>query len=328
MKKYRLDTHERILKYSKNEMNPTIYDGTKKLLTLKCKIDTCPSKQWEEFKKLLNPYELIYTSSKKRNNICKINPVSRSYFKLHEMINVYSLLEDEINCACLAEGPGGFINCLNNPKYNIQRVYGITLISDDKSIPYWNQGILNNKMNIIINGKNNNGDLYDYENIVEFIKTVGENKCHLVTADGGFDYSKNYNLQENDSYRLIFCEIYLSLNIQKTNGNFIIKIFDLFNYKTQQLIYFLYNHYQHIEIYKPLTSRLSNSEKYIICLGYKGCPKNDLDIFKKNFENYDKLWIDVPKSFLDNLNNYNELYVSSQIQKIEEILDMINKKKR
>ena len=58
-----------------------------------------------------------------------------------------------------------------------------------------------------------------------------------------------------------------------------------------------------------------------------GCPKNDLDIFKKNFENYDKLWIDVPKSFLDNLNNYNELYVSSQIQKIEEILDMINKKK-
>ena len=38
---------------------------------------------------------------------------------------------------------------------------------------------------------------------------------------------------------------------------------DLFNYQTIQLLYLLYCHYSMIEIFKPLTSRTSNSEKYI-----------------------------------------------------------------
>jgi len=165
MKKYILGNHTKKLEYSHNPKNYTIYNETEKLFNLKCKIDTCNPKKWEESKKLLNPYELIYTSSKKNNNICRINPVSRSYFKLHEMIHVYNLLYNEMYCACIAEGPGGFIHCLNNSQYTINTVYGITLISKDKNIPYWNQGIINNKKNRIINGKNNNGNLYEYENL-------------------------------------------------------------------------------------------------------------------------------------------------------------------
>tara|TARA_B100000686_G_C16792678_1_gene979908 strand:- start:2548 stop:3633 length:1086 start_codon:yes stop_codon:yes gene_type:complete len=326
MKKFILGVHEKVLRFTENSKNRVVYNNHERLRTLKCKIDTCNQKEWEELKKLFNPYELIYTSSKHGNNICKINPVSRSYFKLHEMINIYELLQDNIYCSCLAEGPGGFINCLNNQKYNIQKVYGITLISEDKSIPYWNQGILNNKMNRIIFGKDNTGNLYDYKNVEQFITTVGDNKCHLVTADGGFDYSNDYNLQENNSYHLIYCEIYVSLNVQAINGNFIIKIFDLFNYKTIQLVYLLYNCYNTVEIYKPLTSRLSNSEKYIVCLGYNGCSKNSLNILKKYYERSRELSIDVPDSFLYEINKYNDLYVTSQINKIEEILNKIGKK--
>ena len=65
-------------------------------------------------------------------------------------------------------------------------------------------------------------------------------KSDLVTADGGFDYSTDYNKQELSSYKLIYSEIYIALNIQKDNGSFVLKVFDIFYHKTIQLIYLLY----------------------------------------------------------------------------------------
>ena len=60
------------------------------------------------FKKFNNLYEYIY-SGKNKNNICKIiNPISRSYFKLHE-ICIDNNINLTGNILCLAEAPGGFI---------------------------------------------------------------------------------------------------------------------------------------------------------------------------------------------------------------------------
>ena len=156
MKLYRIGIHDKQLNFSEKVENETIYQKKQDLMDIKCKIDTCDSKKWEEVKKKYNLYEYIYTSSKQNNNICDILPVSRSFFKLHEMIKNNHLLTNNIYCACLAEGPGGFIHCLNNysKRYNIfiKKIYGITLISKEKSIPYWNQMILNHKTNCILNG--------------------------------------------------------------------------------------------------------------------------------------------------------------------------------
>ena len=328
MKIYRLGIHDKNILFSEDKVNRTVYSKKKDLMDIKCKIDTCNPKKWEEIKKKYNLYEYIYTSSKQVNNICNIVPVSRSYFKLHEMIKNNHLLENNIFCACLAEGPGGFIHCINNysQKNNItiNGVFGITLISNDKSIPYWNQIITNNKVNNISNGYDNTGNLYNYQNALSFIKHVNFNYCHLVTADGGFDYSKDYNSQEDSSYKLIYSEIFIALNIQRIKGNFIIKIFDIFNYKTIQLIYLLYNCYSIIEFYKPLTSRLSNSEKYVICSSFKGCPQNIKDTLKKYYDNCEDLHIDVPQSFIDDIIQFNDSFVSSQITSIHEILKNID----
>ena len=327
MKLYRIGIHEKKLQFSENKANITIYGKKKDLMDLKCEIDNCDYKKWEDAKKKSNKYEYIYTSSKLTNNICKVSPISRSYFKLHEMIKNNHLLEKNIYCACLAEGPGGFINCINQlskeENLNIKRVYGITLISNDKSIPYWNQLIINNSMNLILNGVDKTGNLYNYENASNFIKNINLNYCYLVTADGGFDYSSDYNSQEISSYKLIYSEIYVALNIQKLKGNFIIKVFDLFHYKTIQLIYLLYNCYSIIEIYKPLTSRLSNSEKYIICSQYNGCQPHIKEILKKYYNNCEDLHIDIPESFIKDINNYKELFVQSQMGSINEILQII-----
>ena len=45
-------------------------------------------KEWNNLKKYVNPYELIYSPNTK-TNISKYQPVSRSFFKLWEMINKF-----------------------------------------------------------------------------------------------------------------------------------------------------------------------------------------------------------------------------------------------
>ena len=72
------------------------------------------------------------------------------------------------------------------------------------------------------------------------IKKIGRSKCECITGDGGFDYSNDYSNQEKNSLRLIYSEIFLALNIQKTGGSFICKIFDIFKKETLLLLYILY----------------------------------------------------------------------------------------
>lgn len=325
MKNYRLGIHENIIEEIETIQDEIIFNPDE-LIKMKCKIDSIKPKDWEMTKKMLNEHEFIYTSSNKTKNICSILPVSRSYFKLYEMIVDMQLVKKDIYCGCLAEGPGGFIHCLNDidkrDSLNIKKTFGITLKSNDKTIPYWNNGLFNQN-NTLLFGKDGTGDLYNYDNVESFISDIGDNKCHLVTGDGGFDYSGNYNLQEQSSYKLLYSEIFVALNIQELNGNFVLKVFDLFSYKTVQLLYLLYNHYSYIELYKPTTSRLSNSEKYIVCSEFKGISGETKDILKKHFNNPDELKLTIPESFLDEIKKYNELFVKLQVDTIQNITQTI-----
>jgi cap2 methyltransferase len=335
MKIYRLGTHKKEIKICINDNNfelnnKTIFESKKQLTDKKCEIDKCKPNEWEIAKKKTNDYEYIYTSSKKEKNICSIQPVSRSYFKIYQMIkDIPSLIKENTYNACLAEGPGGFIHCLNDIQndYNFKKNYGITLISYDKNIPYWNQQILINKNNYISRGFDNTGNIYSIKNVKHFINEVGDNKCNLVTADGGFDYSNDYNVQEDISYNLLYCEIFTALNIQCCSGNFIIKLFDLFNYRTVQLIYLLYCHYSNLEFYKPSLSRNSNSEKYLICSGFSGCSKYLLKVLEEYYNDFDNLFLEIPQSFIDEINHYNTTFTKQQIESIDNNLDLIKKQK-
>ena len=305
------------------EEKQVIYKRKDELMKVKCEIDKIPSKKWEKSKKHSNKYEYIYTSSRKNRNICNILPVSRSYFKIYEIIKDIIKIGNEGTAGCIAEGPGGFIHCIND-NTNMD-VYGITLISKtDKNIPYWNQQIINNPKNKLSFGKDKTGDIYKIENAHEFINSLEGKLCNLVTADGGFDYSGDYNSQESDSYKLLFSEIFIALSIQKQSGSFVIKFFDLFQYKTIQLLYILYICYKEINIFKPITSRLSNSEKYIVCSSFNGC---NLEIIKEMEKNYESgnINIDVPETFIKEIFNYNDKFVDCQIMTIREIIVNITK---
>jgi len=278
-------------------------------------------KQWEKIKKYINDYEYIYTSPNKNMNISNIIPVSRSYFKMIEILKEFQLINDNTKYVfCMAEAPGGFIQCLND---NNLIINATTLLSNDRYVPKWNRLILNNKNIKIYNGINNNGDICDLENILSYVKKFKKQSQDIVTGDGGFDYSSDYNKQEINTISLIYCEILIALLLQKENGCFICKIFDIFQNQTIQLLYLLTLNYEEVFIYKPCISRLSNSEKYVICKNYKGYNKEYINNMIHNFKNKN-LHLDVDLNFYEKIKEFNSIYTKQQINKINKGLNYIS----
>ena len=239
---------------------------------------------WDNSKKYTNPYEFIHTNvPNTKNSICKIKPISRAFFKLIEIYNTHHLLpstEREIRTFHLAEGPGGFIEATtylrNNPN---DLYYGMTLLEEKNiNVPGWNQVdfLLKKYPNIkLLNGVNNKGDLYN-ENNLKYIINNFSNSMDIITGDGGFDFSADFNKQENTAFRLIFTQVIYALVMQKKGGHFVLKIFDIFEECTIDILYLLNTFYEKVIIMKPYTSRYANSEKYIICKNFKYESINDL----------------------------------------------------
>ena len=50
----------------------------------------------------------------------------------------------------------------------------------------------------------------------------------VITGDGGFDFSIDFNNQEEQALRLIFTQVMYAISMQKYNGTFILKLFDTF----------------------------------------------------------------------------------------------------
>ena len=152
-------------------------------------------------------------------------------------------------------------------------------------------------------------------------------KVDLVTADGGFDYSIDFNSQEVISQKLIFSEIVTALTIQKIGGNFVCKIFDIFNYVTLELLWLMSCFYEKIIITKPFTSRPANSEKYVVAKNFKGIS----DAYLKKLYQIQKLWHsqeskgfyisrifsdEIPKYFKLSVEQYNIYNTKIQIENI------------
>jgi 23S rRNA U2552 (ribose-2'-O)-methylase RlmE/FtsJ len=292
---------------------------------------------WDYYKKITNPYEFIHTRVPEFNiSVCKYKPLSRSFFKMIEIIKTFLFLTEtkDINCFHLAEGPGGFIEAFNYIRNNKNdKLYGMTLISQDAKIPSWKKSsnYLNNNKNIILEyGSSNTGDLFLKENLIHCNKKYS-GTMNYITGDGGIDFSVDFNNQEELSIKLIIAQVFFAIIMQKEGGNFVLKIFDIFKFKTAEIIFLLSNLYEYVYIYKPFTSRIANSEKYIICKNYKNNnPQikteiiNNFDYIMDNIDNIYSLFnIPLPKLFIKKIEEINAIYGQQQIENINTTLNLI-----
>lgn len=311
------------------------------------------NKSWDIYKKYTNPYEYIH-STVDGIRLSKIKPLSRAFYKLYEIIKYFNIFENKndinINTFHIAEGPGGFIQATDYyRKYNINhflykndKYCGMTLINNkDKNVPGWFKAeyFIKNNPNICIeNGSSKDGNLYLIENL-DHIYYNYKNKFDFVTADGGFDFSNNFENQEQSAMKLIIYEIIYGIITTSKNGHFVVKTFDLFTKSSYELIYILSRIFKDVNIFKPKTSRLGNSEKYIVCK-YKLFDIDDNQytflrtIFEEislNYNNYSEISIlnkKLPSVFINSINELNCMFVERQLYNINETINLIKNCKK
>ena len=309
-------------------------------------------KDWDTFKKYTNPYEYIHSSIPfKKKSISKHKPLSRSYFKMIEIINTFNLTFDtKPLCSFhLAEGPGGFIEAIANLRNcSYDKYIGMTIldINNDPNIPAWKktENFLRQHKNVIIEtGADKSGNILSIDNFT-YCKEKYASSMDLVTADGGFDFSLDFNNQEINITQLLFGQIIYALTMQKKGGVFILKIFDTFMQHSIDLLYILSSFYEKVYIIKPQTSRYANSEKYVICKGFlfNSC-ENFYPFLYRAFDKmlscssrlqtnipelfiYRFLNIPIPFLFINKLEEFNAIFGQQQIENIHYTISLISSK--
>lgn len=309
------------------------------LNNIKVQIDNNRDK-WDNYKKYTNPYEYIHSIiPNSKQSVCKLKPLSRSFYKMIELCNNFNIINELPNTSCksfhLAEGPGGFIEALVSLRNNKNDTYyGMTLNNDSIDVPGWKKSNLFLKSNpnvIIENGSDGTGNLLNKENLEYCFKKYG-NSMDLITADGGFDFSIDFNSQEALSLKLVYAQICYAISMQKKNGTFILKVFDLFTESSIDILFLLCCLYKKVYIVKPNTSRLANSEKYIVCKHFKLDSSNTLlfEMLKTfNYLNTTSnikriLNIEIPYYFINKIEEYNSLFGQIQIENISSTLNLID----
>ena len=305
-------------------------------------------------------------SQKYFENGSQPNILSRAFYKLWEILHYFDLIDDNtkgFTSAHLAEGPGSFIQATmffremfakeaKNDKYYAITLHGDT--EDDvkqeapelekKFIEYYSKEkpqrlfiheTVSKKM--ARGTMKDNGDLTSVKTIENFKKEIGT-KVDFVTADGGFEWNDE-NVQEQECSVLILAQILTALNIQKKGGSFVLKVFEMFTTTSAKYIIILKHFYNDVHIVKPLTSRDSNSERYLVCQGFKFEEKQITDILTKLMEVLGKAHdlsenkqificdifpdISIPKDLFVNLLSTNIDISNTQFKVINKIIEYL-----
>jgi 23S rRNA U2552 (ribose-2'-O)-methylase RlmE/FtsJ len=303
-------------------------------------------KNWEYYKKIVNPFELVYTQKKYDEfpeSVSTVKPLSRSYFKMIELLDImcfFSPPMKTIKTAHVCEGPGGFIEAIFDKaakSHCIVQAVAMTLKSKFNNVPGWKKAaaFLKKNQNVrILYGEDNTGDIMKPENQQYFIDYAAHpyygGKVDMFTADGGFDFSCDYMKQEQMVFPLLLASTKMGFEVLKKGGTFILKIFDFYHKSTTDLLYILSFHFEEWTVYKPAMSRPCNPEHYFIGRGFIGCSEEIFDtlrlwcvFFETNTPLESLLKIEYPPEFTSLLLKLHSMSYQLQIQYLEKVFHMI-----
>ena len=310
------------------------------LVLMKAKLDGIRS-QWDKFKRFTNTHEFIHTQHpQSRQPICPLAPLSRSFYKLIEIVAYYDLLptdDSPLVAFSFAEGPGGFLQALLHLRKNsADKYHGMTLARPSKtSVPGWRKAkdFLNKHPNVKVHlGLTGDGDMMSAPSLLHSFRKHG-GTCDIVTGDGGFDFTADFANQEAKSLPLAFAQVAFALAVQAVGGTFVLKLFDTTSTASIDLLFMLCCAYDRVDIYKPNTSRSANSERYIVCRGFKQRATEALvlvlaralDKLASGWHPVRFLEAEIPYCFITALQEANAVFGQMQIECIANTLSLIRK---
>jgi hypothetical protein len=182
---------------------------------------------------------------------------------------------------------------------------------------------INNYVDKILNKESSKINISNME--IQSSKKIIKKNMELIVANSS-----------DTNYTTILSELLGILNCQEKNGNLVFKMFDTFNMTMVKIMYTLCSLYEQVYIYKPYTSRPSDSEKYIICKKYKYSPDDKniktliSDIEKiiemssgNKYLNDIFVDIEVPNDFINTIKFINIKLVNIEQIQVNEIIKYI-----
>jgi 23S rRNA U2552 (ribose-2'-O)-methylase RlmE/FtsJ len=217
-------------------------------------------------------------------SLAAVHPISRAFFKMTELSHLIrkdphpsakSMFNEPVRVLHLAESPGGFVQSWRWHREREGFVDDTTCVTIEKHIGRdpWD------RLREVSRGWKHPphmivGDLFN----IGLQRTIKdrfiEDGVSLVTGDGGFDFSTDYCAQEEQATPLILAEMVVGLRALRTNGAFILKVFDVVTLPMIQILWVFWKCFRSFQLVKPKTSRACNSERYIVARGFRGMDVN------------------------------------------------------
>ncbi len=309
-------------------------DRTREALNITKKLDTK-----NEFYYVVNEFETtIQDYDEHIENLSKIYlnnkelKFGRDFYKFWEILFIFNIIDK--NTKSITNVTNDSSDCLDAIAYYSEKILGINSSKFSISNVNVNQEkefeFEKNKQNQFLNKLTKKDE---YVSPAKFIKA---NKTSDIIIANSENIYSSINSKEDESYKLFLGELLVILKSLNKNGNLVFKVHDTFTTVTIKIIYLLSTLFDEIYIYKPLLSRLSESEKYIICKKYKNdttdkVTKKLSDMTEKILKDIDSnlflndifLDVNIPEDLENNLKYINTKLVNQQQILINEIVKYI-----
>lgn len=223
----------------------------------------------------------------------------------------------------VAGGPGAWTQYFQFRRSE-SRGYGITLRGGDND---WEKRIIDMDRFSAYYGPKPTGNLYQYAfSFAEYVRKTEGGGVDLVAADGGTDVEGIEVNQEMENSRLIFSEICSALSCLAVGGNLVLKIYDTVRKVSIDAMYILASCFEKLFVFKPMSSRPANAEKYVIGLKLKDGIQDYIDICRQVYETYtDDTYVagifgDLDPAFVGWMTWANDTHVQQQTYYVSAIL--------
>jgi cap2 methyltransferase len=272
---------------------------------------------WSTYQYIIDLYKPLRA---KISQISGAKYVTNAWMKYYEIYCKYAyiLLKNRSNIRVFfnAELPGAALSAFNHyMKTVIRKDYqwrassyyprgsDTTAISDSTALGdrygFYEKNRSNWLMGKTQNGGFRDGDMTNIDNILEYERLIGPNSefggVDLYSHDAGMDVGGSvngelqFNQQETINMRLhLGCAI-AGLYTLRQDGIFIAKQYTFFETLTWNLIIIYSTLFEQFYICKPKTSRVYNSEIYLIGIGYKGISTSVRAVLEDKLHNFNTL---------------------------------------
>lgn len=212
---------------------------------------------WESAISATAPSKPIFTKQPDRI-------ASRAFFKLREIALSCSLPRPSSSLH-LGEAPGGFVQATEQFAKEGWRWSAVSLDVDKAPRPMLE--CLPTGCGEFMKDLPEGGNLLRDECGSEVVARI-QGTVDLVTADGAIEM--NHDRLEEEHTELLFAQTDVALTTLSQGGSYVCKFFEGARFDTRLWIALLTERFEFVSVIKPVWSRATNSERYIVCKHFQG----------------------------------------------------------